>query len=129
MKKFIVLTVCFLLIACGGSSGGGTDNKDLFSLWLLDGSEGKTQLDLDGLGFNTPTDYVITVSDGSSCTCELSFNGRQDEGTYILNYCSFNYGSGNTELNCNALNQTGIYTKDKDTLTIKSSGSPDETYH
>ncbi len=128
MNNVFILLLSTLLIACGGGSDGDK-SKNLFSLWVLDGSDGDVRLDLEGVGYDEPKDYVMTFEDGSSCTCQLSLNGSQSEGTYILNYCSFDYGSGNTELNCNALNQMGTYTKTHDTLTIDGAGHSSEVYH
>lgn len=123
MKKIIIASVAALILtACGGESGGSDSNKDLFSLWKTD--QGGA-MDLSSGALGVEMGYSIFMEDGAECNCDLRLLGDQSSGNYILNSCSHTYGTGSGEEtpNCNALDNTGTYSKTTSTLTICNSES------
>ena len=125
MKKIIAAIILTLsLVSCGG---GGDATKDLFSLWIEDGTG--NPLNLTGGTFNTPLDFAIFFVRGEQCNCKLTFIGTQSSGFYNLNSCNYQFGTGSEDPGCNALDSTGTYSKSSNTLTITPSTGSASTYH
>lgn len=126
MKKHVgmaALTVAILLGACGG---GGSDSKDLFSLWTRDGDGAK--IDLSAGAFNTPFLWSEFDQDGSQCNCVIRAIGDQSNGTFVVNQCYYVRGSSSRDPGCSARNRTGNYTNANSVLTIGGSAGS-ATFH
>ena len=121
---FATLTIT-LLISCS-SGGGGSSSKDLFSLW--NDVEDDTPLDLTGSDFSTDIPFNFFFAGGAQCNCDLTVLGTQKSGTYIVNSCFYQSGSGSGDPGCNALNDTGTYTNSSGTLKIINSAQDVTTY-
>lgn len=117
MKFITLILTSIVLTACGGSSGGGDSEKELFSLWNEVGNN--TPLDLTGGSINGTYLLSLYETDGAQCDCNLRFLGTEDSGNYVLNNCSYDYGSSaGGDPGCDAYNHTGTYSKTATTLTI-----------
>lgn len=122
MKKTAFL-VCGIiaLSACGG--GSGSSEKDLFSLWR----EATTDLPLDLTGgdFNQDIEMAFFFSSGAQCNCDFRVIGDQSSGAYTRNSCFYVTGSSaGGDPGCNALNESGTYTKENNTLTAQTPSGP-----
>lgn len=128
MKKLIVLlSLTFLLTSCGGGGSGSSAPKDLFSLWNEAGTN--NPLDLTGSTFSSPVPFSFFFVGGEQCNCNLTVLGTQSSGSYVVNSCVYQAGSGASDPGCNALNDTGTYTNSSDTLTITSSTATVSVYN
>lgn len=118
--KALILTIgSMVIIGCNGSSGSDSDDKDLFSLWHVEGTD--TPLDLRDGSFDEPMYLSFFFEGGEQCDCDFTVIGDQSSGTYIVNSCFYEFGSGSADPGCNALNETGTYTNSNSTLTASSS--------
>jgi len=121
MKSIIsILTLPLLIASCGGSGGGDSAPKDLFSLW--NETTTNAPLDLTGGAFSVPLNLSFFFVGGAQCDCTFTVLGTQSSGTYVINSCSYNFGSGSGDPGCNALNETGVYTNNNNTLTATGNG-------
>lgn len=117
MKLITILLTSIVLTACGGSSSGGDSEKELFSLWKEVAND--TPLDLTGGALGGTNGMSFYDTDGAQCDCGLRFLGTEDSGSYVLNNCSYDYGSSaGGDPGCSDLNHTGTYSKTATTLTI-----------
>ena len=117
MKYLPLLLISSVLVACGGDDGGDDSDKGLFSLWNQVGND--IPLDLTGGSFSTAYAFYIFEGDGSQCDCELRFLGTEESGSYVLNNCSYDYGSSESgNPGCEGYNHSGTYSKTATTLTI-----------
>jgi hypothetical protein len=118
--KASCMLIALALSACGGGGGGGeVKPKDLFSLW--NEVETDLPLDLSGGDFSQEMDISFFFTGGAQCDCDFTVIGDQASGSYVINSCSYKVGSGSEDPNCNALNQTGLYEKKDDVLSINGS--------
>lgn len=120
--KLILISLCALtLVGCGGSDDNSDTqaSKDLFSYWSEVG--GTESFDLAGGDFSQELPFSIYFENGAECNCDIRFFGTQDSGSYALNSCTYQIGSGAQDLGCESLNQTGVFTKTIDTLTLSNS--------
>ena len=127
LSLLVVLSACLLiLLGCSpdDSSDSPKADKNLFSLWTPQDPTDPT-LSLENLDFNQQTGYAFTFGTGDQCNCLIRFIGTQSSGQYTLNSCTYVVGSGSGEYsNCSALNHSGTYSKNSDTLTMCS--TPDD---
>ena len=127
MKKILLLVITAFIYGC--SSGGGDSapaSKDLFSLWTEDGTNSK--FDFTGGSFSNSFPFTLFFVGGEACNCDLTFLGTQASGSWILNSCVYDFGSGSGDPGCNALNSTGTYSKASTILTITNSTGETDTY-
>jgi len=118
IKSLVLALALLLLSSCGGSGGG---SKDLFSSWTEVTTQ--TSLILTGGLFVFPVNISFFFADGARCDCLMTILGSQSSGTYTINSCTYASGTGFTNPGCNALSDTGVYTKNNDLLTtVDSSG-------
>lgn len=121
-----ILFFMLLLASCGGGGGGGNSPKDLFSLWNVVATD--APLDLRGGDFSTPLPISFYFVGGEQCNCTLTVLGTQSSGSYVLNFCAYQLGSGASDPGCNALNDTGSYSKTSSILTITNSSMVSTDY-
>lgn len=120
----VLLMISALSItACGGSSDS---SKDLFSLWREVGTD--VPLDLTGGEFGSPFGLSVFFEDGSQCDCSLTLLGDQSSGSYVVNFCTYRFGSGSGDPGCNFLNDTGSYSKSSNELKTTDSSGFTTTY-
>lgn len=113
-----------LLISCGG--GGGDGSKPIFSLWHHTVTD--SPLDLRDGGFDQPMTIAFYYPDGAQCNCNFTVIGDNASGTYVVNNCYYDYGSGSGDPGCNARNETGTYNITNNQLTACGGGSCDTFY-
>ena len=126
-NPLILTSVVFgalLVTGCGG--GGDSSSKDLFSLW--NSVDDNTPLELTGGTFSRNLPLVTFFPAGEQCNCDLTILGTQSSGSYIINSCTYLIGSGTQDPGCNAINDTGNYSKTSDTLTTTNSTQVVTTY-
>ncbi len=78
--------------------------------------------------FSAPVPFSFFFVGGEQCNCNLTVLGTQSSGSYVVNSCVYQFGSGASDPGCNALNDTGTYTNSSSTLTITSSTGEVSTY-
>lgn len=114
MKLVAVIAIAVsALTACGG--GGGSDSKDLFSLWTRDGDN--SSLELSGGALNTPLLVSTFDQDGSQCNCTMRFIGTQESGSLTINACYF-VTSPVKDPGCSKRGGSGTYSKSASILTL-----------
>ncbi len=126
MKSLVTIVLVGVLLSLGGCGGGSGSSKDLFSLW--NEVDTNAALDLRGGEFGTPMDFSFFFEGGEQCDCRLTLLGNQSSGTYVVNFCSYRFGSGIANPGCNALNDTGFYEKSDKRLTVTGSAGFTDTY-
>ena len=115
MKYLSPFLFSIALVACGGDSS--SSEKELFSLW--NDTSDDTPLDLRGGSLGEVNAISFYALDGSQCDCELRFLGTEDSGSYVLNSCSYVYGSSaGGDPGCESINHTGTYSKSAKSLEI-----------
>jgi hypothetical protein len=115
--KASCMLIVLALSACVGSDVvEEAQPKDLFSLW----SEVETGslLELSGGELNQARDVYYFFNDGAQCDCDFTAIGDQTSGYYIMNACSYKPESASVVLDCNPLNETGLYEKKDDILSV-----------
>ena len=126
-KSVLVLVfVSFFVASCGGGGGSSTPSKGLFSFWNEVGTN--DPLDLTGGSFSTAIPISFFFVGGEQCNCNLTVLGSDSSGSYVINSCSYKFGSGSGDPGCNALNDTGTYSNSAATLTITNSLGTVSTY-
>lgn len=116
MKALATIFAALALTACGG----GSDSKDLFSLWNREGNN--APLDLSGAGFGTENYLNAYTQDGTRCICNLAIIGTQESGTIAITGCIASPYDSSRDPQCKALNGSGTYSKSPDVLTITRDG-------
>jgi hypothetical protein len=129
-KKYIfVLVFSFLTVSIITGCLHDDDDpasKDLFSLWTEDGTDAKFDFSSGKLNESFPMAFFFVG--GEICNCDLLFLGTQSSGSWVLNSCVYDFGSGAGDPGCNALNGTGTYSKAATVLTITDSLGVADTY-
>lgn len=125
---FTVILCCLSLIAITScsSSDSSTPSKDLFSLW--NDTADDSPLDLTGGSLGVEMTFNVFFAGGEECSCDLTLLGTQSSGSWVLNSCSYVFGSGAADPGCNAVNDTGTYTNVNALLTIIDSTGDTDTY-
>ena len=123
MKRILGITAMVIaLTACGGGGSDGDSSKGLFSIWNK--TTDNAPLDLRGGSLGTSFEMGFFFAGGAQCNCDNTFIGTETSGSFVLNSCSYKYGSGSEDPGCNAINQTGSYSKTSSTLNFSGeSGS------
>jgi len=112
MKTALILTAALALTACGG----GSDNKDLFSLWTRNGDN--ATFDLRGLSFGSGSFIELYGQDATRCICNLAVIGTQESGAMAVTGCISAPFNAARQPTCEAANVTGNYSKAPESLTL-----------
>lgn len=111
------LTLAFAVAVGLSACGGGSDSKDLFSLWNRDGDN--APLDLRGGGFSsTYYMYMYPAAAPVKCICESIIIGDQSTGSYALTGCIVSPYNASDNQYCQALDQSGSYTNSGSALVL-----------
>jgi hypothetical protein len=117
MKKYIAaVAASIVLTACGG----GSDSKDLFSLWKSE--QTGAPLDLSASQFGSDNLLNAYTADGTRCICDLAIIGEQSSGTIAVTGCISIPYNADRNPQCVALNGGGTYSKTSDVLTVNRNG-------
>ncbi|MCK5880446.1 MAG: hypothetical protein KAG18_01145 [Sinobacterium sp.] len=117
--KILLVIIAIVLMACNSSSKkiSKPAGKPLFSVWHH--TLTNDALDLTETSFEHSTAMNIHVSSEGACRCELTLNGDDSSGSFELNNCIVH--TGDSDLECNVLNNTGDYTNTGSVLILTSS--------
>jgi hypothetical protein len=117
MKKLaLALSAVFALSACGG---GDDDSKSLFSLWTNNTTG--ANIDLRNESFGSGNVIALYPPSAVQCLCYLAIIGDQAAGSYAITGCIVSPYDSRTDGQCKALNSTGNYTNNSNTLTLSNS--------
>jgi hypothetical protein len=112
MKSALILTAALALTACGG----GSDDKELFSLWTRNGDN--ATFDLRGMRFGSGNYIELFGQDGTRCLCNVAVIGTQESGSMAVTGCISAPYNPARQPTCEAANVAGNYSKAPEALTL-----------